>query len=136
MNFNKVIIGGRLTRDPDSRITPQGKHVANFSLAINEKRTDHTGNVVESVNFFDVTAWAKTAELVERYVKKGSTILVEGKLQQETWTDKATGQNRSKVSIRAESIQFVGTKTTLGSESVSASESQSTSTERKEGVPF
>jgi single-strand DNA-binding protein len=84
--------------------------VCDFGVAVNEKYTDKQGQKVETVHFFDIVAWAKTAELVSQYCKKGSLVLVDGKLSQERWDDKNTGKKMSKVKIVAERIQFLNSR--------------------------
>lgn len=107
-SYNKVILVGNLTRDPELRYTPQGSAVCEFGIAVNEKYTGQDGQKVEKVHFFDIVAWQKTAELVTKYCKKGTPLLVDGKLIQDRWQDQQSGQNRSKVKITAERIQFLG----------------------------
>lgn len=107
-SYNKVILVGNLTRDPELRYTPQAVAVCEFGIAINEKYTSGNGQKVEKVHFFDIVAWKRTAELVSQYCKKGTPILVDGKLTQDRWQDQQSGQNRSKVKITAERIQFLG----------------------------
>lgn len=109
-SYNKVIVVGNMTRDPELRYTPGGSAVCDIGIAVNEKYTDKSGQRVENVHFFDITAWAKTAELVSQYCKKGSSILVEGKLSQDRWDDKTSGKKMSKVKIVAERVQFLGSK--------------------------
>ena len=109
-SYNKVIVVGNMTRDPELRYTPGGAAVCDIGIAVNEKYTDKSGQKVENVHFFDITAWAKTAELVSQYCRKGSSILVEGKLSQERWDDKTTGKKMSKVKIVAERVQFLNSK--------------------------
>jgi single-strand DNA-binding protein len=109
-NYNRTIIMGNLTRDPELTYTPSGQPVCKFGMAVNERWTGKDGQKVEKVHFFDITAWAKTAELVSQYLKKGSSALVEGKLAQDRWEDQNTQQKRSKVYIVAERVQFVGGK--------------------------
>lgn len=101
-NFNRVVLVGHVTRDPEIRNTPSGVKVAKFGLAVNNpyKKDD--------VLFVDIVAFNKTADVIERFTKKGDAILVEGRLQLEQWDDKATGQKRSKHSIAADSVQFMG----------------------------
>lgn len=110
MNFNRVIVGGNLTRDPELRYTPQGAPVCNFAMAVNRYWNDRkTGQRQEETSFLDFEAWGKTAELVAQHCKKGRPLLVEGRLKQDRWQDQG-GQNRSKVKVVAEQIQFVGGK--------------------------
>lgn len=100
-SYNKVIIMGNLTKDPEMRLTQNGTHVANFSLAVNSRYGEK-----EEVSFFDVVAFGKTAELIETYMKKGNPLLVEGTLRQNRWEDH--GSKRSRVEIMASKISFVG----------------------------
>lgn len=102
-SFNKVIIMGNLTRDPEVRTIPSGMTVCEITLAVNEKYKDK-----EHVSFVDVTVWGKQAETLARWKKKGEPLLVEGKLRQETWTDKQTGQKRSKMKVVCDRFTFVG----------------------------
>lgn len=102
-NYNKVILIGHLTRDPQLRYTANQTAVADLGIAINHKFKDK-----EEVCFLDVTAWAKTGEFVNKWFKKGNPILIEGRLKFDTWEDKNGGGKRSKVSVVAESVSFVG----------------------------
>ena len=106
-SVNKVILAGNLTRDPELRYTPKGTAVAKVGLAINHKWTTDTGEKKEDVTFVDVDSFGRTAENLAQYVRKGSSILVEGRLKLDTWDDKTTGQKKSKLGVVAESIQFL-----------------------------
>lgn len=106
-NFNKVILVGNLTKDPELKYLGNGVAVCEFSMAYNEKYTKD-GQAVEKVHYFDITAWKQTAELVAKYLKKGSGALIEGSLIQDRWDDVATGQKRSRVKINAQRVQFLG----------------------------
>jgi len=109
-SFNKVILMGNLTRDPELSYTPQGSAVCKFGIAMNEKWTNkQTGQAQEKVHFVDITAWAKTAETVAEYFHKGDPILVDGKLQQDRWEDQQ-GQKRNKLYVVLERFSFVGKK--------------------------
>ena len=99
--INQVILMGRLTRDPETRTTPSGKTVTSFSLAVDRQTQD------DQADFFDVTAWEKTGELVAQYVTKGRRILVQGRLRQDSWDDKDTGKKRSKVEVVAFDVTFL-----------------------------
>lgn len=104
--INTVIIAGNLTRDPEVKYTPSGKAVCNSSIAVNEKSKDR-----ESTHFIEVVFWGKTAELIGQYCKKGSKILVDGRLNQESYEDKETGKKISKIKVVCETMQFLsGTK--------------------------
>ena len=106
MFFNKVILAGNLTRDPELRFTNSGVPVCDFGLAVNEKRRDREDEVL----FIDVTAWREMGEAIANYKVKGDPILVEGKLKYHTWEDKQTGKNRSKIELTAQNVQFLGSK--------------------------
>lgn len=106
-NLNKTLHMGNLTRDPELKFTPKGTAVCDFGLAVNEKWKDSNGNDKEETLFLDVTFFGKVAEIIAKHVKKGQPLYVEGKLKMETWEDKATGQNRSKMKIVGENFQFL-----------------------------
>jgi single-strand DNA-binding protein len=106
-NFNRVILAGNLTRDPELRYTPKGTAVTKLGLAINRVYTTESGEKKEEVTFVDVDAFARQAEVISQYLKKGRPILIEGRLRQDTWDDKATGQKRSKLSVILENFQFL-----------------------------
>ena len=105
--LNKVLLIGNLTRDPEIRYTPKGTSVSDIGLAVNERGKDAAGNTTEETVFVDVTLWGKTAENVGQYMKKGSPLFVEGKLQLDSWEDKSTGQKRSKLKVVGVSCQFL-----------------------------
>jgi len=106
-NFNKVILAGNLTRDPELRYTPKGTAVAKIGLAINRKWRSESGEMKDETTFVDVDCFGKTAETVGQYLKKGRPILIEGRLRYETWDDKQSGQKRSKLGVVMESFQFI-----------------------------
>src|SRR5688572_6388876 len=106
-NFNKVILAGNLTRDPELRYTPKGTAVAKIGLAINRTWRTETGEQKEEATFVDVDAFGKTAETIGQYFKKGRPILIEGRLRYETWEDKQTNQKRSKLGVVTETFQFM-----------------------------
>jgi len=107
-NFNKVILVGNLTRDPELRYTPKGVAIAKFGLAVNRVWTNEAGEKKEEVTFVDVDVFGRTAENVGQYMRKGSPILIEGRLRLDQWDDKQTGQKRSKLGVVAEIVQFLG----------------------------
>lgn len=109
-SFNKVIIAGNLTRDPELRYTPSGTAVAQIDLAINRTWTGEDGEKNEEVCFVSCTAWGNQAETLAKYVKKGRPLLVEGRLKLEQWEDEKTKQNRSKLSVVLESFSFIDSK--------------------------
>lgn len=106
--FNKVILMGNLTRDPEVRTTPSGQSVANFSLAVNRTWKGQDGSTQENVSYIDCVAWGKTGEIIAQYVQKGRPLLVSGRLDQRSWDDKESGQKRSKVEVVVEDFNFVG----------------------------
>ena len=97
-NFNKVILAGNLTRDPELRYLPKGTAVAKIGLAINRNWRTETGEQKEEVTFIDVEAFGKQAETISQYLKKGRPILIEGRLKLDQWEDKQTQQKKTKLS--------------------------------------
>lgn len=118
-NYNKAILAGNLTRDPELRYTQSGIAVVNFGIAVNRVRSKN-----EEVDYFDVTAWRELGETVANYKTKGDPILIEGRLQLQQWEDKQTGSPRSKVSVVAEQVQFLSSGSSNGSSGSSANGSQ------------
>jgi len=106
-SFNKVILAGNLTRDPELRYTPKGTAVARLGVACNRKWKSDTGELKEEVTFVDVDAFGKQAETIGQYLKKGRPILIEGRLRYDTWEDKQTKQKKSKLGVVLESFQFL-----------------------------
>jgi single-strand DNA-binding protein len=106
-NFNKVILAGNLTRDPEVRYTPKGTAIAKLGMAINRTWKTDTGETKEEVTFVDVDAFGRQAEVISQYLKKGRPILVEGRLKLDQWDDKQTGQKRSRLGVVLEGFQFL-----------------------------
>lgn len=106
-NLNKVMLIGNLTRDPELRYTPKGTAVADIALAINRVWNNEQNQRQEETTFVDITLWGRQAELAQQYLTKGRGAYVEGRLQMDTWDDKATGQKRSKLKVVAETLQFL-----------------------------
>lgn len=110
-SYNKVILLGNLTRDPQVRYTPSGSAVAELGLAVNRYWTDkQTNSRREETTFVDVTLWNRDAEVAGEYLAKGRSVLIEGRLQLDTWDDKQTGQKRSKLRVVAERMQMLGSR--------------------------
>lgn len=109
-SFNKVILLGNLTRDPELRYTPKGTAIARFGLAVNRTFTNEAGEKKDETTFVDIDAFGRTAEIVGQYLKKGRPIFIEGRLRYDTWDDKQTGQKRSKLGVVLESFQFLDFK--------------------------
>src|SRR5919108_5636408 len=109
--LNSVHLMGNLTRDPEVRHTPKGTAVCDISIAINRLLTDDgSGERREETTYVDVTLWGKTAENAGKYLTKGRSVFVDGRLALETWEDKQSGQKRSKLKVVAESLQFLPSK--------------------------
>ncbi len=106
-NFNKVILIGNLTRDPELRYTPKGTAIAKLGLAVNRTWKTETGETKEEVTFVDVDAFGRQAETIGQYLKKGRPILVEGRLKLDSWEDKQTGQKRNRLGVVLEAFQFL-----------------------------
>lgn len=106
-SFNKVILIGNLTRDPELRYTPKGTAIAKIGLAVNRQWRTETGEQKEEVTFVDVDAFGKQAEVIGQYMKKGRPFMVEGRLKLDQWDDKQTGQKRSRLGVVLESFQFI-----------------------------
>lgn len=106
-SFNKVILAGNLTRDPELRYTPKGTAVARITLAVNRTWKSETGEAKEEVSFVDVDVWGRQAEVIAQYMKKGRPLLIEGRLKQDTWEDKNTKQKQSKLKVVLEGFTFI-----------------------------
>lgn len=107
MNF--VILCGNITRDPEMRQLSSGTAVADLGLAVNESYKNKSGEMVETTCFVDVVVWGRLAETCSQFLRKGSPVLVEGKLQLDQWTTQE-GEKRSKLRVRADRVQFLGAK--------------------------
>ena len=107
-SYNKVMLIGNLTRDPEVRYTPKGSAVCDIGLAVNRVYSSESGEKVEEVTFVDVVLWGKTAELAGKYLHKGRPVFIEGRLQMDSWEDKQTGQKRTRMRVVGEQMQFLG----------------------------
>ena len=105
--FSKAIITGNLTRDPELRTTPSGTSVCSFSVAVNRVYKDNNGEQREDVSYIDCSAWSRIGEVIAQYAKKGSSVLVSGRLDQRSWEDKNGGGKRSRVEIVVEDFNFL-----------------------------
>jgi len=108
-SFNRVILLGNLTRDPDVRYLPSGMAVSDIGLAVNDRRKNANGEWVEETTFVDVTLWGRTAEVASEYLSKGSPVLIEGRLKLDTW-ETSDGQKRSKLKVICDRMQMVGSR--------------------------
>ncbi len=106
--FSKAIIAGNVTRDPEMRTTPSGSQVCSFAIAVNRSYKDSSGAQQDQVSYLDCVAWGKSAEIISQYIKKGSQLLVSGRLEQRSWEDKNSGQRRSRTEIVVEDFSFIG----------------------------
>ena len=106
-SFNKVILVGNLTRDPELRYTPKGTAVAKIGLAVSRTWKNEAGETKEEVAFVDVEAWDRQAEVIAQYFKKGKPILIEGRLKLDQWEDKNTHQKQSKLRVVLETFTFL-----------------------------
>jgi single-strand DNA-binding protein len=110
-SYNKVILVGNLTRDPQVKYTPSGTAVTEIGLAVNRYWFDkQTNSRKEETTFVDVTLWGRDAEVAGEYLAKGRPVLIEGRLQLDTWDDKQTGQKRSKLRVVGERMQMLGSR--------------------------
>ena len=109
MSFNKIIVVGNLGRDPELRYTPQGVAVCSFSMATNEKRRDKSGEMQDITTWFKITLWREKAETAAKYLTKGSTVYIEGRLRIEEWTDR-DNNNRYTLDVQATDMQFIGSR--------------------------
>ena len=110
-SYNRVILIGNVTRDIQVKYTPSGAAVAEIGLAMNRAYKDRqSGERREEVTFVDVTLWGATAENAGKYLAKGRPVMIEGRLQLDTWQDKDTHQKRSKLRVVGETMQFLGSR--------------------------
>jgi single-strand DNA-binding protein len=112
-SYNRVVLLGNLTRDPQLRYIPSGTAVADVGLAVNDRRKNASGEWVEDTTFVDITLWGRTAEVAGEYLSKGSPVLIEGRLKFDTW-ETNDGQKRSKLRVVGERMQMLGAVTGAG----------------------
>lgn len=113
LELNKVMLVGNLTFDPDYRMTPSGQPVAKLRMAVNRRWSNReTGDRSEDTLFIDVDVWGRTADFCKDYLTKGRRVFVEGRLQEDRWDDRESGQKRSKIKVVAERVQFADSKPT------------------------
>ncbi len=129
--FNRVILAGNLTRDPETRFLPSGMAVTSFSIAVN-RRYKSNNEVKEEVSFFDVSVFGKTGENCAEYLSKGRPVLVEGRLRQRSW--EADGVKRSKIEVVADNVQFLGSP--RGQASEGAGSTASPPEAQDDDIPF
>jgi single-strand DNA-binding protein len=107
-SYNKVILVGNLTKDPELRYTPSGTAVANLRMAINRRYKDRNQETKDEVCYVTVVVWSKQAETCNQYLHKGSSVMIEGRLQSRSWEDQQTKKQRSVLEVLAERVQFLG----------------------------
>ena len=105
-SFNRVVLVGNITRDPEVRYIPSGTAVVDLGLAVNDRRKTPQGEWVEEATFIDVTLWGRTAEIAGEYLQRGSSVLIEGRLKLDQWEQ--DGQKRSKLKVIGERMQMLG----------------------------
>ena len=133
--FSKAIITGNLTRDPELRSTPSGASVCGFSVAVNRTFKGTDGENKEEVSFIDCSAWGKLGEMIAQYAKKGSGVLVSGRLSQRSWEDKNGGGKRSRTEIVVEDFNFIGAPNSRDGGSTSTSNTTSLASDIPDDIP-
>jgi single-strand DNA-binding protein len=133
MNFNKAIVLGRLTRDPEQRSLPSGLPVVSFGLATSRFYTDKSGNKQNTPEFHNIVAFGKLAEICSKYLKKGGLALIEGRIQTQSWQDKE-GNKKSRTEIVAESMQL-GPKSAGQESSSGGTGNYQTPAKKDDGIP-
>lgn len=113
MSFNKIILVGNLGRDPELRYSTGGEPICSFTMATNERRKDKSGELQDITTWFRITLFGKQAELASQYLTKGRPVYIEGKLRQDTWTDR-DGKERTTLDVRATEMQFIGSREDAG----------------------
>jgi len=134
-SFNSVCLAGNLTRDPELRVTPSGKSVTSFDIAINSFHKDKAGNKVEETVFVPITVWAKQADACAEYLKKGHPVLIGGRIRQERWEAKEGGK-RSRLVVVAQIVRFLKRKAQEDSSSKPIESPEQGSPREDEDVPF
>lgn len=133
--FSKAIITGNLTRDPELRTTPSGSSVCSFSVAVNRVYKDASGEQKEDVSFIDCSAWGKLAEMISQYAKKGSGVLVSGRLSQRSFEGK-DGVKRSRTEIVVEDFNFTGSAPSRdGGSSYNSTSSDNSTSDVPDDIP-
>src|SRR5882672_7675236 len=107
-SVNKVILVGNLGKDPEVKYTPSGVPVAKFSIATNERFKDKSGEWQDRTEWHNIVAWQRLAEIIGEYVKKGSKVYIEGKLQTSSWEDKQSGEKKYRTEIVAQELVLLG----------------------------
>src|ERR1051325_9430590 len=109
-SFNKVLLLGNITRDPEVPYAPKGSAVCDLGIAVNRVYTTDSGEKREEATYVDVVLWSRLAEIAGEYLKKGRPVFIEGRLQMDSWEDKQSGQNRTKLRVVGETMQLLGSR--------------------------
>ncbi|MEE2819008.1 MAG: single-stranded DNA-binding protein [Planctomycetota bacterium] len=134
-SYNKVILMGNLTRDPELKQTPSNQSVAQIGLAVNRKYKGRDGDMKEETTFVDCEAWGRTAETMSKYLAKGRPVFVEGRLKLDQWQDK-DGNNRSKLKVVIDTFQFVDSKGNQTGQSRQPAAATANLTPQDDDIPF
>jgi len=134
-NLNRVLLIGRLTRDPELRYTPSGTAVSDLGLAVNRNYTGQDGTRKEETCFLDIVVWGKQAENCHKFLAKGRQIFVEGRLKMDSWENK-DGQRRNKIQVVADTIQFLGGPSSKSNDPDSDGYSGPNVSEEEDEIPF
>ena len=134
-SYNKVILMGNLTRDPELKQTPSNQSVAQIGLAVNRKFKGRDGDMKEETTFVDCEAWGRTAETMSKYLAKGRPVFVEGRLKLDQWQDK-DGNNRSKLKVVIDTFQFVDSRGGQSGQSQQPAAATANITPQDDDIPF
>lgn len=134
MNFNKAIIVGNLTRDPETRMIPSGQAVSSFSIATNRIWNDQSGNKQQATEYHNIVAFGKLADICSKYLSKGRLVLVEGRIQTRSWQDQS-GVKKYRTEIVAENMQMGPKSDSAGSVSSASPRSTSVQQVQQEEIP-
>ena len=134
-SYNKVILMGNLTRDPELKQTPSNQSVAQIGLAVNRKFKGREGDMKEETTFVDCEAWGRTAETMSKYLSKGKPVFVEGRLKLDQWQDK-DGNNRSKLKVVIDTFQFVDSRGAQSGQSQQPTTATANITPQDDDIPF
>ena len=133
-SLNKVLLMGNLTRDPEVKYTPKGNAVGDLAIAINDSYKAQDGTIKETVTYVDIEVWGRTAENCKQYLSKGRPIFVEGQLRLDQW-ESPQGEKKSKLKVRAERIQFLGSPGGAGGAGGGSRGGNYSSAAEKSGAP-
>ena len=134
-SYNKVILMGNLTRDPELKQTPSNQSVAQIGLAVNRKYKGRDGDMKEETTFVDCEAWGRTAETMSKYLAKGRPVFVEGRLKLDQWQDK-DGNNRSKLKVVIDTFQFVDSRGGQSGQTQQPAAATANITPQDDDIPF